>query len=273
MSNINIHPTAVIADGAKIADSAKIGPYCVIGADVTIGAGSELKAHVNVDGVTSIGENNIIFPFTSLGTPPQDLKFKGERSELVIGDNNTIREHVTMNAGTEGGGLVTKVGNNCFIMVGSHVAHDCQLGDHVIMANNATLAGHVNVGDHAIIGGLAAVHQFVRIGEHAMIGGLSGVEHDVIPFGSVMGERANLAGLNLIGLKRRGFDREAIHALRTAYKDIFNSADGTLAERTKTAATDYQGVDAVSAMTAFIQAESKRQICVPAQAGAETEAA
>lgn len=269
----NIHPTAVISDGAKISDSANIGPYCVIGADVAIGAGTELKAHVNVDGVTSIGQNNVVYPFTSLGTPPQDLKFKGERSELIIGDNNVIREHVTMNVGTQGGGLLTKVGSHCLFMVATHVAHDCQVGDHVILANNATLAGHVAVGNHAVIGGLAAVHQFVRIGEHAMIGGLSGVEHDVIPFGSVMGERANLAGLNLIGLKRRGFDRDTIHALRGAYKAMFDSSEGTLAERTKAITKEHSGVDVIKQVTDFIQAESKRQICVPAQANAETEAA
>lgn len=268
----NIHPTAVIADGAKIDSSAKIGPYCIIGAEVTIGAGTELKAHVNVDGVTTIGQNNVIYPFTSLGTPPQDLKFGGERSELIIGDNNTIREHVTMNPGTEGGGLVTKVGSHCLFMVATHVAHDCQVGDHVIMANNATLAGHVEVGNHAIIGGLAAVHQFVRIGEHAMIGGLSGVEHDVIPYGSVMGERANLAGLNLIGLKRRGFDRDTIHALRSAYKALFDTSNSTLAERTESVLSDYNSIEAVKQIAEFINAQSKRQICVPAQTSANEAA-
>ena len=261
----NIHPTAVISDGAKISDSAKIGPYCVIGAEVSIGAGTELKAHVVIDGVTKIGENNVVYPFTSLGSPPQDLKFGGERSELIIGDDNTIREHVTMNPGTEGGGLVTKVGSNCLFMMATHVAHDCQVGDHVILANNATLAGHVDVGNYAILGGLSAVHQFVRIGEHAMIGGMSAVEHDVIPFGSVIGERANLAGLNLIGLKRRGFDRDTIHALRAAYKAMFDSNDGTLAERTEAVNKEHGGIEAIKQITNFVQTKSHRQICVPAQ--------
>ena len=261
--NTNPHPTAIISPGATIADDVVIGPYCIIGSDVTIGKDTELKAHVVIDGVTTIGEGNTIYPFTSLGSPPQDLKFGGERSELIIGNNNTIREHVTMNPGTEGGGLVTKIGDNCLFMVATHVAHDCQIGNHVILANNATLAGHVVVEDYVVIGGLAAVHQFVRIGEHAMIGGMSGVENDVIPFGSVMGERAGLAGLNLIGLKRRGFDRETIHALRSAYKEMFDMTDGTLAERTDKALSNYPDINAVKQVTDFIKAESKRQICVP----------
>ena len=260
----NIHSTAIVSKQATIADDVVIGPYSVVGDEVTIGAGTELKAHVVIDGVTTIGEGNTIYSFTSLGSPPQDLKFGGERSELVIGNHNTIREHVTMNPGTEGGGLVTKVGNDCLFMVATHVAHDCQIGNHVILANNATLAGHVVVEDYVVIGGLAAVHQFVRIGEHAMIGGMSGVENDVIPFGSVMGERAGLAGLNLIGLKRRGFDRETIHALRNLYKDVFEGAEGTLAERTTQALMSYQDIEAVKQVADFIQTDSKRQICVPA---------
>lgn len=269
----NIHSTAIIADGAKIDETVKIGPYCVIGAEVSIGEGTELKAHVNIEGVTTIGANNVIYPFASLGTPPQDLKFKGERSELVIGDHNVIREHVTMNPGTEGGGLLTKVGSHCLFMMSTHVAHDCQVGDHVILANNATLAGHVIVGNNVIIGGLAAVHQHVRIGEHAMIGGMSGVEHDVIPFGSVMGERASLAGLNLIGLKRRGFDRETIHALRNLYKDIFERGEGTVAERTQRAIDAASPNEAVQQVVQFIQGATSRQLCVPAAKHTASEAA
>lgn len=259
----NIHPTAIISPTATIAQDVVIGPYSVIGDEVTIGAGCELKSHVVIDGVTTIGEHNTIFPFASIGSQPQDLKFGGERSELVIGNHNVIREHVTMNPGTAGGGLLTKVGDHCLFMMATHVAHDCMIGNHVILANNATLAGHVVVGDYVVIGGLAAVHQFVRIGEHAMIGGMSGVENDVIPFGSVMGERAGLAGLNLIGLKRRGFDRDTIHALRNVYKDVFEAADGTLAERTNKALTQYEQVEAVKQVVNFIQSASKRQICVP----------
>lgn len=258
-----IHPSAIIAPTAKIADNVQIGPYCVIDGDVAIGSGTQLVSHVTVSGHTTIGRNCTIYPFTSLGHPPQDLKFKGEASKLVIGDNNMIREQVTMNPGTEGGGLLTAVGDNCLFMVGSHVAHDCKVGNRVIMANNATLGGHVEVGDHAIIGGLAAVHQFVRIGPHAIIGGMSGVEHDVIPFGSVMGERASLAGLNLVGLKRQGFDRDTIHALRNAYKMLFEEEDGTLAERSVKTREHYNGVAEVMQMLAFVGDKGSRSLCVP----------
>lgn len=257
----NIHSTAIIHPGAKVAKSARIGPYCVIGEHVSLGENVELKSHVVVEGRTTIGEGTTVYPFASLGHVPQDLKFKGELSTLEIGKHNMIREHVTMNPGTEGGGMLTKVGDNGLFMVGTHVAHDCQIGNHVIMANNATLAGHVTVGNNAIIGGLAAVHQFVRIGEHAMIGGLSGVENDVIPYGAVMGERAGLAGLNIIGLKRRNFDRETIHGLRAAYTMIFEETEGTLAERAEKAKQEYSTIDAVKEIVNFIHTASKRSIC------------
>ncbi|MGE5270593.1 MAG: acyl-ACP--UDP-N-acetylglucosamine O-acyltransferase, partial [Thiohalocapsa sp.] len=205
-----IHPTAVVDAGARLADDVVIGPYCVIGAQVSLLAGVALKSHVVIDGRTTIGARTRIFPFASIGHETQDLKYKGEPSTLEIGHDNTIREHVTINPGTEGGGMVTCVGSHCLLMVGAHVAHDCQIGDHVILVNNATLGGHVVVEDYAILGGLSAVHQFVRIGRHAMIGGMSGVERDVIPYGLVMGDRARLTGINLIGMQRRGFSREAI---------------------------------------------------------------
>ena len=202
-----IHPTAIIEDGAQLGENVSIGAYSVIGPEVTLGDGVTLESHVVVGGVTSIGAGTHIFPFASIGLQPQDLKFQGEVSRLEIGSNNVIREHVTMNPGTEGGGLLTKVGNDCLFMVGAHVAHDCQVSDHVILVNSATLAGHVEVGEFAIVGGLSAVHQFVRIGKHAMIGGMSGVENDVIPYGTVTGNRAHLLGLNLVGLKR---DRKSV---------------------------------------------------------------
>lgn len=260
---MNIHPTAIIAPTAKVASSAIIGPYCVIDGEVSIGEGTQLMSHVAVSGRTTIGRNCKIFPFASLGHAPQDLKFKGEKSELTIGDNVMIREHVTMNPGTEGGGLKTSVGDNCLFMVGSHVAHDCKVGNNVILANNATLAGHVEVGEHAIIGGLAAIHQFVRIGRHAIIGGMSGVEHDVIPYGSVMGERASLAGLNLVGLKRRGFDRDTIHALRNAYKMLFEEDTGTLAERAGAMQKEYGSIEQVMEIVAFMNDKGSRSLCVP----------
>ncbi len=260
---MNIHPTAIISQQARLHESVQVGPYCVIDGDVAIGEGTRLLSHVAISGKTTIGKNNTIFPFVSLGHAPQDLKFKGEPSELVIGDNNVIREQVTMNPGTAGGGLMTRVGSHCLFMVSSHIAHDCVVGDHVILANNATLAGHVQVGNHVIIGGLSAVHQFVRIGDHAMIGGMSGVEHDVIPFGSVMGERANLAGLNLVGLKRRGFDRDAIHALRGAYKMLFEENHDTLGERLPQVRAEYSEHAQVLDMLNFIDAKGSRSLCVP----------
>ena len=268
MKNSKIHPTAIIADSVKLGDNVAVGAYCVIDGNVTIGEGTKLFSHVTISGNTAIGKNCQIFPFASLGFAPQDLKYHGEPSTLTIGDNNVIREYVTMNPGTEGGGMNTNVGNNCLFMVSSHVAHDCKLGNNVILANNATLAGHVEIGDYSIIGGLAAIHQFVRIGAHAVIGGMSGVEHDVIPYGSVMGERANLAGLNLIGLKRRGFDRDTIHALRNAYKIIFE--EGTLAARAEKAKVTYKEIAAVMDILTFMDDKGSRSLCVPKSSGRES---
>lgn len=266
---MRIHASAVIDPAARIADDVSIGPFCVIGAEVEIASGCEIISHVSILGRTRLGEKCTVYPFASLGSAPQDLKYKGEKSTLTIGAGNTIREHVTMNPGTEGGGMETRVGDHCLFMVGAHVAHDCRIGNHVILVNNATLGGHVEVGDFAIIGGLSAVHQFVRIGAHAMIGGMSGVEHDVIPYGSVMGERANLAGLNLVGLKRRGFDRDEIHALRAAYRQLFESEEGTLAARAEAAAKTFAGQAAVQEILAFARGAGKRQLCVPKAALAD----
>jgi UDP-N-acetylglucosamine acyltransferase len=257
-----IHPTAIVAPGATLAEDVSIGPYCVVGEEVVLGAGVTLIAHIVVDGRTTIGEKTRIFPFASIGLEPQDLKYRGEKSRLVIGRHNTIREHVTMNPGTEGGGMVTRVGDHGLFMVGAHVAHDCQIGDHVIMANNATLAGHVVVEDYALLGGLSAVHQFVRIGQHAMIGGMSGVERDVIPYGQVMGDRARLSGLNIIGMQRRGFSREDIQTLRSAYQFLF-SADGTFNDRVTEMAERFGGIAPVDDIIAFIRADSTRAICQP----------
>ncbi len=261
-AGIEIHPSAIVDPRAELGSGVAIGPYSVIGPHVRLAAGVRVGSHVAIDGRTAVGAHTAIFPFASIGHIPQDLKYKGEPSELVIGANNSIREHVTMNPGTAGGGMVTRVGDSCLFMVGAHVAHDCQLGDHVVMANNATLGGHVGVGDWAILGGLSAVHQFVRIGRHAMIGGMSGVEHDVIPYGSVMGNRARLAGLNVVGLKRRGFTREQIHTLRTAYRLLF-AQEGTMAERLSDAEEIYHDNEAVMEIVAFIRADSSRAICQP----------
>ena len=257
-----IHPTAIIEDGASIGADVSIGPYCFIGENTVLGDRIHLESHVVIKGYTEIGENTHVFPFASIGHSPQDLKYDGELSRLEIGSNNVIREHVTMNPGTQGGGLLTKVGNDCLFMVASHVAHDCLVGDNVVLVNNATLGGHVKIGDFAIIGGLAAVHQFVRIGRHSMIGGCSGVENDVIPYGSIVGNRAHLSGLNLVGLKRRGFSREVIHDLRRAYRLLF-SQEGTQAERIADVSELFIDIEPVMEILEFMGAESSRAICQP----------
>lgn len=273
MTQTTIHPAAVVEDGAVIGEGCRIGPYCTVGAEVKLGKGVVLHSHVSVAGDTTIGDGTQVFPFTSLGHAPQDLKFHGEKSRLVIGRNNTIREHVTMNPGTEGGGMLTQVGDNCLFMVGVHIAHDCIIGNHVVMANNATMAGHVQVGDGAIIGGLSAVHQFVRIGAGAMIGGMSGVENDVIPYGSVVGERAWLAGLNLVGLKRRKLERADIHALRGAFKTLFGTEEGTLESRAEKVREQHGDVPVVAEVLEFMGGQTSRKLLVPRKDGPDRDTA
>ncbi|MCC6469305.1 MAG: acyl-ACP--UDP-N-acetylglucosamine O-acyltransferase [Alphaproteobacteria bacterium] len=262
-----VHPTAIVDPGARLGEGVEIGPYCVVGPHVELGKDVGLLSHVVVEGHTQLGARVRVFPFASIGHQPQDLKYKGEPSRLEVGEDTVIREHVTMNPGTTPGGLLTKVGKRCLIMVGCHVAHDCKLGDSVIMANNATLGGHVVVEDYAFLGGLCAVHQFVRIGKHAMVGGMSGVENDVIPYGSVMGDRARLGGLNLVGLKRRGFSREDIHGLRTAYRVLF-AQEGTMAERIEDVAQLFSAIQPVRDIIDFIKADSQRALCQPRQSNA-----
>jgi UDP-N-acetylglucosamine acyltransferase len=260
----DIHQTAVVAEGARLGDGVSIGPFCVIGSQVVLGDGVRLHSHVVVAGITEVGERTEIFPFASIGHPPQDLKFRGEPSRLVIGARNVIREHVTMNPGTEGGGMLTRVGNDCLFMASAHVAHDCSVADHVILANNATLAGHVSVGDGAIIGGLAAVHQHVRVGAHAFLGGMAGAEKDVIPYGMVMTTRGGLSGLNLVGLKRSNVPRENITALREAYAALFLSGEGTLRERAQRL-NQGDACREVREVLDFVLADSSRSFCVPGQ--------
>jgi UDP-N-acetylglucosamine acyltransferase len=221
-----------------------------------------LDSHVVVAGRTTIGARTRISPFAAIGLPPQDKKYAGEPSTLEIGSDNVIRENVTMHPGTEGGGMVTRIGDGCLFMVGAHVAHDCHVGNDVILANAAMLGGHVVVQDHAIVGGVVAVHQFVRIGRYAMIGGMSGIEFDVIPYGSAFGNRARLMGLNLVGLKRRSFTRERIHALRHAYRLLF-AQEGTLQERLADVETMFAGNEEVGEIVAFIRADSSRGLCLP----------
>ncbi|MEQ8194248.1 MAG: acyl-ACP--UDP-N-acetylglucosamine O-acyltransferase [Rhodospirillales bacterium] len=258
----DIHATAVIDGAAELGEGVRIGPYCSVGPEVRIGDGVVLDSHAVIAGKTRIGANTRIFPFASIGTQPQDMKYHGEPSELVIGCNNIIREYVTMNPGTEGGGMRTEIGNNCLFMVGSHVAHDCRIGDHVILVNNATLGGHVTLEEWVIVGGMSAVHQFVRIGRHAMVGGMTGVENDVIPYGSVTGNRARLQGLNIVGLKRRGFGRDQIHELRNAYRLLF-APEGTMLERLEDVAKLFAGNESVMEIVRFIRADSSRAICQP----------
>jgi UDP-N-acetylglucosamine acyltransferase len=258
----DIHPTSIIEDGAQLGENVFVGPFCSVGADAVLEDGVRMVSHAVVAGRTTIGPNTHIYPFASIGHQPQDLKYQGEPSSLEIGANNIIREHVTMNPGTEGGGMVTRVGNNCLFMVGVHIAHDCDVGNHAIFANNATLAGHVIVEDYAVLGGLSAVHQFVRIGRHSMVGGMSGVEHDVIPYGSVLGNRARLAGLNIVGLRRRKFSRSEIADLRKAYRLLF-AAEGSMAERVNDASEMYKDNRAVMDIVEFIRVDSSRSICQP----------
>ncbi len=232
---MSIHPSAVIGDDVEIHPEAKIGPYCVVDGQVRIGSGTELLSNVVISGHTTIGKNNRIFPFACIGHEPQDLKYHGELSEVIIGDNNTIRENVTVNPGTEGGGMLTRMGNGNFLMAYAHVAHDCKLGNGVILANCATLAGHVEIADYAIVGGLSAIHQFLRIGCHAMIGGMSGIVKDVPPYClTAGGYRPGLAGLNLIGLRRHGFSKESIISLKKVYIALFQGS-GRLKDRLREA--------------------------------------
>lgn len=258
----SVHPSAVVDPAAVLGDGVVVGPFCLVGPDVVLGERVRLLSHVVVEGRTRIGAGTVIYPFASIGHRPQDLKYRDEPSELLIGQNNTIREHVTMNPGTEGGGMVTRVGDNGLFMMGSHVAHDCILGNNVILANNATLAGHVVVGDFAFFGGLSAVHQFVRVGAHAMIGGMSGVENDVIPYGLVMGDRARLSGLNLVGLERRGFSKDAVRNLRAAYRMLFAS-EGTFADRLEEVERQYGEAQLVGDMLGFIRSKASRSLCQP----------
>lgn len=269
MSEITIHPNAAVDAGAKIGSNVSIGAFSVIGPEVEIGDNVRIHSHVVIAGRTTVGEGCEIFPFASLGHIPQDKKYKGEASRLEIGPHTVIREYVTMNAGTSGGTMLTKTGAHGLFLAGSHVAHDCQLGDHVLLVNNATLGGHCVVEDYAILGGLSAVHQWVRIGAYAFVGGMSGVEADVIPFGMVLGNRAALAGLNITGLKRAGFEREQIHSLRKAYRLLFSS-EGTLMERLEDVDKMFPADPNVQRILTFIRANSDRGLCVPRNGNSNT---
>ena len=260
-NNNQIHRTAIIENGAVIGKDVKIGPFCVIGKNVVIGDGCELVSNVVIDGHTTIGKNNKIFPFAVIGQEPQDLKYEGEKSKIVIGDNNKIREHCTIHLGTKGDHMLTKIGNNNLFMVNTHIAHDCIVGSNCIFANNATLGGHVHVGNYAVIGGMSAIHQKVRIGKHSMIGVMTGVEKDVIPYGVVVEERnTSLEGINLIGLKRRNFTKKQLSDLRNFYKDLFCVDGASVFELVESLKEKYEGSKVVNDIIKFLTEDSKRHI-------------
>ena len=267
---MGIHPTAIVHPKAQLASDVAVGPYCVIGEHVKIGPGTQLISHVYVDGWTEIGERCQVYPYASIGTAPQHLQYKGEPTKVVIGHDNILREYVTVNRGTVGGGGLTSLGHHNFLMAYVHVAHDCLLGNHLIMANAATLAGHITVGDHAIIGGLVGIHQYVRVGPHVMIGGCSAVGRDVPPFmRAAGGYRAQLYGLNSVGLKRQGFSHDRIAILKEAYEVLFRSGQ-RMAEAMKRARDQFRESPDVLEVIAFMEG-SKRGICKSVRKGVEDD--
>ncbi|MFK8040306.1 MAG: acyl-ACP--UDP-N-acetylglucosamine O-acyltransferase [Rickettsiaceae bacterium] len=255
-----IHLTSSVSHEAVICDNVKIGPFCVIGPDVHLGENVELKSHVAIDGRTTIGHNTVIYPFASIGHRPQDLKYKGEESKLRIGSNNIIREYVTIHPGTQGGNMLTQIGDNCLLMIGSHIAHDCIIGDNVILANYVNLAGHVTIGNYTLIGGMSAVLQYVRIGHNAMIGGMSAVANDVIPFGLVSNDRAKLEGLNIVGMKRRDFDKnDTLQALNTL-EEIFHG-EGYFSDRLESLRLKYSNNQILQQIIEFLKQDSVQSFC------------
>lgn len=264
-STAHVHPLAHVDPAARLGAGASIGPFCVIGPDAEIGEDVRLHSHVHVDGHTVIGPGTEVFPFASLGSPPQDLSYRGEPTRLEIGAGCVIRESVTVNRGTSKTGL-TRIGDRCFLMAYSHVAHDCRVGNNVILANSATLGGHCQVGDSVFLGGLCAIHQFTRIGDFAMVGGVTGVKDDVIPFGMAFaanGAAGELIGLNVVGMKRRGFTREDLRVVRACYETLFYGA-GTFAERLADASAAYRDHPAAGRLIAFIEAGEKRPVMMAA---------
>src|SRR5271167_4932934 len=256
-----IDPTACVADGARIGEGVEIGPYCIVGPQAELAAGVRLVAHVFVTGVTTIGEATVVYPFCSLGTPPQSVHYRGGPTRLVVGARCELRGSVTMNTGTEDGGG-TRVGERCTFMVGSHVGHDCQVGDDVTFANNVVLGGHVSVGDHTFLGGHVAIHQFVRVGEGVMMAGMSAARDDIIPFGFALGQTGALVGLNIVGLRRRGVTKAEMHRIRRAYKSLF-FVEGRIADRIEAVAQEFADDPVVSKMIAFIRAGGKRPLMRP----------
>jgi UDP-N-acetylglucosamine acyltransferase len=260
--DVFIHQTAIVEPGAELGAGTSIGPFCHIGGDAVLGEGVECLSHVVIAGRTKIGARTKLFPFASIGHAPQDLKYRGEPSSLSIGADCIVREGVTINPGTEAGGMVTSIGDRCAFLANAHVGHDCRIGNDVILSNNVMIAGHVTIGDFAAFGGGAAVIQFTRVGEHAFLGGLSGLENDLIPYGLALGNRAHLAGLNLIGLKRRGFSREAIGDLRRAYR-LLVAPKGTLQERIADVGAAFAKSKEVEVILDFLKGLGDRAVCMP----------
>ena len=256
-----IHHTAIIDKKSKISENVEIGPYCVIGPDVEIETNTKLHSHVSIKGNTKIGKKNEIFPFVSIGTPPQDLKYKGEKNYIIIGDNNKFREYVNINPGTSQGGTVTKIGNNNLLMVYCHVAHDCNLGDNIVLANNVQVGGHVDIDDNAIVGGSCAIHQFSRIGKLAMVGGMTGVLSDVIPYGLSLGNRNNLVGLNLIGLRRAKISNEDIKLLQNFYNIVFSNQN--FRSNIENLEKNFKKNKYIKTIVDFINSDKKRPISLP----------
>jgi UDP-N-acetylglucosamine acyltransferase len=256
-----IHNTAIIDPKAKISSGVSIGAFTVIGPNVEIGKNTIIQSHVSIIGNTKVGKNNKIYPFASIGNDPQDLKFDGEVTKLEIGDNNKIREYVTINPGTKGGGGLTKIGNNCLFMVSSHIAHDCLVEDNVILANNVPLGGHAHIEENVIIGGNSAVQQFTRVGKSSMIGGMCGVVRDIIPYAMVHGNRSILQGLNLIGLRRKNIPNKEILVLTEAYKEIFK--DENLTTNLKNLKQEFRKNELVNDVVKFLEKDKKRPICTP----------
>ncbi len=263
---VDIHSTALVDPKAQLGNGVKIGPYSIIGPDVELGDNVELIGHVNLSGNTRIGEDCRLFPFVSMGYEPQDFKHKGGEVGIEIGARCTFRENVNIHPGTDIGKPITRIGHDCYFMVGTHLAHEGQMGNHVIVSNGAQIGGNVTIGDHAILGGLCAIHQHTRIGAHAFIGGMATVLKDVIPYGFVLGNPAQLAGMNVVGLKRRGFRREQIRELRAAYRLLF-AQEGTFAERLDDASALYGDYELVQEIVAFIRDASNRSLCMPKNGG------
>ena len=255
-----IHKSSIVSNKAKIHKSVNIGPFCIIGDFVTIDEGTHLISHVHISGNTNIGKNNKIYPFTTIGLEPQDRKYEGEKSFIIIGNNNIIRENVTIHPGTKGDNLLTSIKNNCLIMVGSHIAHDCVIESNVILVNNATLGGHVKINENAIIGGNSSIHQFVNIGQYAMIGGMSGVESNIIPYGLYIGVRANIRGLNLIGLKRKNIKTERINLINLVFKKIFSNKNN-IENNINNLADIEKNLPQIQEIIKFISLHNKRGIC------------